>query len=65
MSARSRHGTRLNAVEAKDEIIKWGETEFGLSNGEKEMISEIYDEMDIQNDNSFSKEELFKHLRDT
>ena len=29
------------------------------------MISEIYDEMDIHNDNSFSKEELFKHLRDT
>ena len=65
LSARSKDGTRINAVEAIDEIIKWGETEFGLSHGEKEMISEIYEEIDNNVDSSFSKEELFRHLRDT
>ncbi len=64
-AARSRDGTKISATEAKDEIMKWGETEFGLSNGEKEMISEIYEEIDKKIDSSFSKEELFKHLKDT
>ena len=45
--------------------MKWGESEFGLSNAEKEMIYEIYEEINYNADNSFSKEELFKHLRDT
>ena len=62
----TRNGTsKMSATEAKEEIMKWGETEFGLSNGEKEMISEIYEEIDMRVDNSFSKEELFRHLRDT
>ena len=43
---RSRDGTKMSATYAKEEIMKWGETEFGLSNGEKEMISEIYEEID-------------------
>ena len=65
-SARSRDGSnRINAVEAIDEIIKWGDTEFGLSNGEKEMLSEIADEIDMRVDSSFSKKELFKHLQGT
>ena len=64
-AVQSRTGTKMSAIDAKDEIMKWGETEFGLSNGEKEMISEIYEEIDMRVDNSFSKEELFRHLRST
>ena len=36
-----------------------------MSNGEQMMINEIYGEIDDRADNSFSKEELFMHLRDT
>ena len=39
-------GRKMDAVEAREEIMQWGETEFGLSSIEKEMISEIYDEID-------------------
>ena len=61
--SRTPDGTKMNAVEAREEIIKWGETEFGLSTIEKEMIQEIYSEIDQKADPTFSREELFKHLR--
>ena len=63
-SGKSLDRTRMNAVEAREEIIKWGETEFGLSSVEKQMITEIYEEIDERADPTFSQEELFKHLRD-
>ena len=62
--SRTLDGTKMNAVEAREEIIKWGENEFGLSELEKEMIHEIYQEIDEKADPTFSREELFKHLRD-
>ena len=44
--SRTPDGAKINAVIAREEIIKWGETEFGLSTMEKEMIQEIYSEID-------------------
>ena len=61
---RSMSGRKIDAVQAREEIIKWGETEFGLSSIEKEMISDIYEEIDGATDPTFSREELFKHLQD-
>ena len=61
---RSMSGRKMDAVEAREEIMQWGETEFGLSSIEKEMISEIYDEIDGRTQPMFSREELFKHLQD-
>ena len=61
---RSMSGRKMDAVEAREEIMQWGETEFGLSSIEKEMISEIYDEIDGKTQPMFSREELFKHLQD-
>ena len=56
---------RLGAIDAKNDIIQWGESEFGLSVGEKQVLDDIYSEIDKQADNSFSKQELFRHLKDT
>ena len=61
---RSISGRKIDAVQAREEIIKWGETEFGLSSIEKEMISDIYEEIDGKTGPTFSREELFKHLQD-
>ena len=61
---RSMSGRKMDAVEAREEIMQWGETEFGLSSIEKEMISEIYDEIDGKTQPMFTREELFKHLQD-
>ena len=42
---------KLNAIDAKEEIIQWGEAEFGLSNQEKEVLDEIYSELGNNADN--------------
>ena len=55
----------IRVVDARNDIMEWGEAEFGLSNGEKQVLDEIYSEIDSSAVNSFSKQELFRHIKDT
>ena len=55
----------IRVIDARNDIMEWGESEFGLSNGEKQVLDEIYGEIDSKVVNSFSKQELFRHLKDT
>ena len=55
--------THIIAVDAFDEIINWGESEFGLSQNDRQMLEEIIENFECSEDSSFTKDDLFKHLR--
>ena len=44
--------------------MQWGGIEFGLTAEEKIALDEIYSEIDDRADNTFSKLELYRHIRD-
>ena len=55
---------RLKTLDAKDDIIQWGQAEFGLTDGDKRALDDIYSQIDSQSDTSFSKQELYRHIKD-